>query len=198
MMMTERGMVAPAAGGSVPARWEAVLAAATPELTGHVQAMTFDADTGRLDVAPDTPAYGTKLCWSTPKLIDAANAKVPDAHMRTLRILPPGGVDTPAAPVPGTTSAREEPAPAGPSVGPRKMNSGYMAALTAHQEHKNIRDLVRTGRSDYVRELRDPGERVLADLERTDPDQPDQLAAHHPLQTGARRELCREHPVITA
>jgi hypothetical protein len=43
-------------------------------------------------------------------------------------------------------------------------------------------DLVRVGRRGDVREFRDPGERVLAGLERADPDQPDQLAAqqrHH-------------------
>ncbi|MEU0413576.1 hypothetical protein ABZ307_38095 [Streptomyces griseorubiginosus] len=34
-------------------------------------------------------------------------------------------------------------------------------------------DLVRAGRGGDVRELRDPGERVLADLERADPDHPD-------------------------
>ncbi|WJY43238.1 hypothetical protein QT196_38925 (plasmid) [Streptomyces sp. P9-2B-2] len=61
IMMTERGMVAPAAGGSVLARFDDILAAAAPELAGHVQAVKFDADTGRLDVAPDAPAYGTKL-----------------------------------------------------------------------------------------------------------------------------------------
>jgi septal ring factor EnvC (AmiA/AmiB activator) len=53
MMMTERGMVAPAAGGSVLAEFGDILAAAMPELTGHVQAVAFDADTGRLDVVPD-------------------------------------------------------------------------------------------------------------------------------------------------
>ncbi|GGW76917.1 hypothetical protein [Streptomyces galilaeus] len=55
MMMTERGMVAPAAGGSVLAQFDGILAAAAPELAGHVQAVAFDADTGRLDVVPDPP-----------------------------------------------------------------------------------------------------------------------------------------------
>ncbi|MGW6404382.1 hypothetical protein [Streptomyces sp. NPDC055134] len=35
--------------------------------------MLFDADTGRLDVAPDAFAYGTKLRWSAPKLIETVN-----------------------------------------------------------------------------------------------------------------------------
>ncbi|MFH9677842.1 hypothetical protein ACH4L5_37200 [Streptomyces sp. NPDC017405] len=55
MMMTEHGMAAPAAGGSVLAQFDDILAAAAaaaaPELAGHVQAVKFDADIGRLDVA---------------------------------------------------------------------------------------------------------------------------------------------------
>ncbi|MET8820469.1 hypothetical protein [Streptomyces rochei] len=64
MLMTERGMVAPAAGGSVLAHFDDILAAVVPELAGHVQAVAFDVDTGRLDVVPDAPAYGTRLRWS--------------------------------------------------------------------------------------------------------------------------------------
>ncbi|MEU1458616.1 hypothetical protein [Streptomyces avermitilis] len=73
MMMSERGVVAPATGGSVLAQFGDILAAAVPELVDHVQAVGFDADTGRLDVVPDAPAYGTKLRWSAPKLTAAAN-----------------------------------------------------------------------------------------------------------------------------
>ncbi|MEU7183907.1 MULTISPECIES: hypothetical protein [Streptomyces] len=43
LMMTERGMVAPAVGGSFLTQFDDVLAAAAPELTGHARA----ADTGR-------------------------------------------------------------------------------------------------------------------------------------------------------
>lgn len=75
MMMTERGMVAPAAGGGVLVQFDDILAAASLELAGHVQAAAFDADTGRLDVAPDAPAYGTKLRWSAAKLAAAANER---------------------------------------------------------------------------------------------------------------------------
>ncbi|MFJ9634501.1 hypothetical protein ACIRU8_43095 [Streptomyces sp. NPDC101175] len=48
LMMTERGMAAPAADGSVLARFDAILAAAVPEPAGRVRAVKFDADTGRL------------------------------------------------------------------------------------------------------------------------------------------------------
>ncbi|MFB7435095.1 DUF721 domain-containing protein [Streptomyces microflavus] len=76
-MMTERGMAAPVAGGSVLADFDTILAAVVPELAGRVQAVAFDAETGRLDVVPDLPAAGTQLRWSAPKLIAAANEKVP-------------------------------------------------------------------------------------------------------------------------
>jgi hypothetical protein len=67
--MTERDVVVRAVGGSVLAQFADILAAVAPELAGHVQAVGCDADTGRLDVAPDAPAYGTQLRWIVPKLI---------------------------------------------------------------------------------------------------------------------------------
>ncbi|MFI8200399.1 hypothetical protein ACIF6K_28395 [Streptomyces sp. NPDC085942] len=76
-MMTERGLVAPAVGRSVLADFHTILAATVPELAGRVRATAFDAESGRLDVAPDAPAVGTKLRWSAPKLIAAANERVP-------------------------------------------------------------------------------------------------------------------------
>jgi hypothetical protein len=57
MMMTERAWTAPAAGGDVLAQFDSILAAAAPDapnLAQHVQAVKFDADTGRLDVASDS------------------------------------------------------------------------------------------------------------------------------------------------
>ncbi|WP_410540101.1 hypothetical protein [Streptomyces sp. KL2] len=72
MMMTERGMTTPAAGGSVLAQSDAILTTAAPDLAGHIQAVGLDADTSCLDAAPDAPAYGTKLRWSTPKLTAVA------------------------------------------------------------------------------------------------------------------------------
>ncbi|MFC9035121.1 DUF721 domain-containing protein [Streptomyces arboris] len=60
-MMTERGMAAPAAGGSVLAHFDTILAAVAPELAGRARGMAFDAETGRLDVVPDAPVVGTQL-----------------------------------------------------------------------------------------------------------------------------------------
>ncbi|GGR64009.1 hypothetical protein GCM10010282_66210 [Streptomyces roseolus] len=44
MMMTERGLVAPAADGSVLAQWETMFTAAAAALAGHVKVVGFDAD----------------------------------------------------------------------------------------------------------------------------------------------------------
>ncbi|GAA1924116.1 DciA family protein [Streptantibioticus ferralitis] len=133
MMMTERGMVAPAAGGSVLARWDDVLAAAAPELAGHARAVAFDSDTGRLDVVPDAPAYGTKLRWGAPKLIATANTKAPGANVRTLHVLPPAPQKAGTAPA----AADPDPQPTGPA-GPvrtrENASDGYRRALAAHRE----------------------------------------------------------------
>ncbi|MEV6132005.1 DciA family protein [Streptomyces violaceusniger] len=140
MMMTERGMVAPAAGGGVLAQWDDILAAAAPELAGHAQAVKFDADTGRLDVVPDAPAYSTKLRWSAPKLIAAANTKVPGVNVRTLHVLPPSPGDA------GSASAAADPdlRPAAPEAPVRTRETaspGYQRALAAHQASRPERVL---------------------------------------------------------
>ncbi|MFE4658854.1 DUF721 domain-containing protein [Streptomyces hydrogenans] len=135
MMMTERGLVAPVAGGSVLAQWEAILAAAAHELAGHVTVVKFDADTGRLDVAPDAPAYGTKR-WITPRLIATTNEKVPGANVRSLHVLPPTAVPTKTslAEAAGTSlSSGDRTMPAGQAKTPRTLSAGYCRALEAHR-----------------------------------------------------------------
>ncbi|GGW13399.1 hypothetical protein GCM10018980_72170 [Streptomyces capoamus] len=124
--------VAPAAGGSVLAQFDDILAAAAPELTGHVQAVGFDADTGRLDVAPDAPAYGTKLRWSAPKLVAAANEKVRGANVRTLHVLAPAPVKA----GPATAAAAPAPQPAAPAVPLERRTppEGYRRAIEAHRQ----------------------------------------------------------------
>ncbi|MGW1106138.1 DciA family protein [Streptomyces sp. NPDC002540] len=129
-MMTERGMVAPAAGGSVLAHFDTILAASAPELAGRVQAVAFDADTGRLDVVPDAPACGTKLRWSAPKLIAAVNEKVPGASVRALHVLAPAPMKV------GPATVAADPAPASPAVPVerRPPPDGYRRAIEAHRQ----------------------------------------------------------------
>ncbi|MEU2181043.1 DciA family protein [Streptomyces thermolilacinus] len=135
MMMTERGLVAPAAGGSVLAQWNTILAAAAPELAGHVQAVGFDADTGRLDVAPDAPAYGTKIRWITPRLIAAANSAVPEANVRAVHVLAPAARATTTAMSPACTEdpTPQRVVPADPVKTRESASAGYRRALAAHR-----------------------------------------------------------------
>lgn len=60
----------------------------------------------------------------------------------------------------------------------RRADDGQLASGGDIVGFPGEHDLVRTGRNGDVRELSDPGERVLADLYRANPDQPDRLAAH--------------------
>ncbi|GHH55500.1 DciA family protein [Streptomyces candidus] len=131
-MMTERGMVAPAAGGSVLADFATILAAAVPQLAGRVQATAFDADTGRLNVVPDAPAVGTQLRWNAPKLVAAANKRVPNANVRALHVLAPAPMK--ASPdVPVANPAPQLTAPVVPIERPTPPD-GYQRAIEAHRQ----------------------------------------------------------------
>ncbi|MEV5672808.1 DciA family protein [Streptomyces sp. NPDC052503] len=88
-MLTARGLSAPAASGTVLARFNVVLAAVAPELAGRIRAVGFDADTGRLDVVKSTPAAATKLRWTIPKLVAAANTHVLGGPVRAVHVLAP-------------------------------------------------------------------------------------------------------------
>ncbi|MGW1819474.1 DciA family protein [Streptomyces sp. NPDC002125] len=160
-MMTERGMTAPAAGGSVLAAFDTILAAVVPELAGRVKAVAFDADTGRLDVVPDLPAAGTQLRWSAPKLVAAANEKVPGANVRALHVLAPSPVNA----APATAAAEPDPPSTAPAAPMRRTDppEGYREAIAAHratwsgQQHPNPR--IQAAAERQLRErLREPEE----------------------------------------
>ncbi|MEW2070989.1 DUF721 domain-containing protein [Streptomyces sp. NPDC007346] len=166
MMMTERGMATPAAGGNVLADFDTILAAVVPELAGRVTAVGFDAETGRLDVAPDLPAAGTQLRWSAPKLVAAANEKVPGANVRALHVL---------APAPAKAGLATAASPAAPMqrVDPPE---GYREAIAAHRAtwsttRQHINPDIQAAAERQLRErLREPeeqfadGRQALAEL----------------------------------
>ncbi|MEU0001840.1 DUF721 domain-containing protein [Streptomyces microflavus] len=159
MMMTERGMAAPVAGGNVLADFDTIIAAVVPELAGRVQAVAFDAETGRLDLVPDLPAAGTQLRWSAPKLIAAANERVRGANVRALHVLPPA----PVKPGPATAAAEVTPQPTAPTASVQRPDppEGYREAIAAHratwtrQQHTNPK--IQTATERQLRErLREP------------------------------------------
>ncbi|MFB7467283.1 DUF721 domain-containing protein [Streptomyces sp. NPDC056224] len=103
-----------------------------PELVGRIQGVAFDVDTGRLDVVPDAPAVGTKLRWSAPKLIAAANETVPGANVRALHILAPAPMKASSSPAAADTT----PQPTTPAVPVERRTppDGYRRAIEAHRQ----------------------------------------------------------------
>ncbi|MGW9618746.1 DciA family protein [Streptomyces diastaticus] len=55
-LVTERAWELPAAGATLRERWAAI----APELAGHVAAVSYDADSGRLTVCPESMPWATK------------------------------------------------------------------------------------------------------------------------------------------
>ena len=107
-LVTERAWELPAAGATLRERWAAI----APELAGHVvAAVSYDADSGRLTVCPESSAWATKARLEQTRVVAAANKAAGRTVVRALRILPPG-----AAPVPGPAAAvPADPAPAAPT-----------------------------------------------------------------------------------
>ncbi|MFJ3594631.1 DciA family protein [Streptomyces sp. NPDC090082] len=127
-LVTERAWELPAAGATLRERWAAI----APEFAGHVAAVAYDADSGRLTVCPESSAWATKARLEQPRIVAAANEAAGRTVVRALRILPPG-----AAPAPGPAAVPADPAPAAPT-GPARTREtaceGYRRALAAHQE----------------------------------------------------------------
>ncbi|MFC9623891.1 hypothetical protein ACFTXM_29155 [Streptomyces sp. NPDC056930] len=76
---------------------------------------------------PDAPAYGTKLRWSAPKLIAAANERAPGTNVRTLHVLPPAPVKADPAPAAAADHARRD--------APRRTATAAPSKYTAKPRH---------------------------------------------------------------
>ncbi|MGW1734265.1 DciA family protein [Streptomyces sp. NPDC001999] len=182
-LVTERAWELPAAGASLRQRWAAI----APDLAGHVAAVGFDSDSGRLTVCPESSAWATKARLEQTRVIAAANKAAGRAVVRALRILPPGTV-----PGPGPADvAPEDPAPAAPT-GPAKTREtaceGYRRALAAHQAVA-APCRVDPGIAEAVerqnRAMRELSRRAFPEPEATPDDQPS-------LIEGARAHRCRK------
>ncbi|MFH8343012.1 DUF721 domain-containing protein [Streptomyces sp. AM6-12] len=107
-------------------RWAAI----APELAGHVAAVGYDADTGRLTVCPESAAWATKTRLEQARVIAAANESAGRTVVRALKILAPGTIPVPEP-------ADTDPAPAAPHAGPARTREtaspGYRRALEAHR-----------------------------------------------------------------
>ncbi|MFL4953332.1 DciA family protein [Streptomyces sp. MMS24-I31] len=126
-LVTERAWELPAAGATLRERWAAI----APELAGHVVAVGYDADSGRLTVCPESAAWATKLRLEQADVVAAANESAGRTVVRALRILAPGSVSVPDLEDVAPQSAA---APQGPVKTRESACEGYRRALAAHQE----------------------------------------------------------------
>ncbi|MBB1242721.1 DUF721 domain-containing protein [Streptomyces durbertensis] len=130
-LMADRAWDVPAAGGSVLNQWSDIAAALSPKLAAHVEAVAFHAETGQLDLRPDSAAYATQLRLISSRIVAAANDAVGTQVVRTVRVLAVGS----AAPTPRqVVTAPTAAAPPEALVKTRDMASpGFHQALAAHQ-----------------------------------------------------------------
>ncbi|MFD4543592.1 DUF721 domain-containing protein [Streptomyces bauhiniae] len=126
-LVTERAWELPAAGASLRERWEAI----APELAGHVAAVGYDADSGRLTVCPESTAWATKTRLEQTRIVDAANKAAGRTVVRALRILAPGSL---SASKPDDVAPTSPATPTGPAKTRKTACDGYRRALEAHRQ----------------------------------------------------------------
>ncbi|MFI8504544.1 DciA family protein [Streptomyces sp. NPDC085524] len=130
-LMADRAWDVPAAGGSILDHWPDIAAGLSPKLAVHVTAVAFHAETGQLNLRPDSPAYATQLRLISSRIVAAANEAVGAQAVRTVHVLPLG------APAPATREAVTAPTVAAAPETPVKTRDmaapGFHRALAAHQ-----------------------------------------------------------------
>ncbi|MGX5185754.1 DciA family protein [Streptomyces avermitilis] len=130
-LIADRAWETPAAGGSVLDQWPAIAG----DLAQHVAAVSFDGETGRLDLQPESPAYATHLKFEANRLISKANETVRAGTVKTIRILRPGTVGRTST-RPGQDADRARSAPPIRSESRREPPAGYLEAITAARAHR--------------------------------------------------------------
>lgn len=130
-LMADRAWDVPAAGGSILDQWPTIAAALSPKLAAHVVAVAFHAETGQLDLRPDSPAYATQLRLISARIVAAANDAVSTQAVRTVRVLAVGA--TFPAPREGVAVPTAAVAPDAPVKTRDMAPPGFHQALAAHQ-----------------------------------------------------------------
>ncbi|MFF3733361.1 DciA family protein [Streptomyces sp. NPDC002476] len=130
-LMADRAWDVPAAGGSILDQWAAIAAGLSPKLAAHVEAVAFHAETGQLDLRPDSPAYATQLRLISARIVAAANDAVGTQAVRSVRVLVVGA--TAPAPRELATAPKAAAAPDAPVKTRDMASSGFHQALAAHQ-----------------------------------------------------------------
>nr|BEK67504.1 hypothetical protein KPHV_47310 [Kitasatospora purpeofusca] len=126
-LMVQHAWQEPLAGGGLLDLWPT----AVGELAAHVTAVSFDHQTGRLDVRAESPAYATHVRTLAPALVATLNQANGETILRSIRVLGTHRAQTAAAtrPAPRTGAPAPE-----PKIKTREDASpGYLRALAQLQ-----------------------------------------------------------------
>lgn len=171
MLVNERAWELPAAGASLRERWAAI----APEFAGHVAAVGYDADSGRLTVCPESAAWATKLRLEQARVVQVANESAGRTVVRGLRILAPGSV-----PAPEPDDVAPAAAPNGPVKTRELASGGYRQALAAHQSvapARRVDEGIAQAVERQTRAMRELSRRAFPEPEVSSDDQPAPIEA---------------------
>lgn len=163
-LMTERGWEAPVAGGNVLEHWDEIASPdfAGPDFAQHVRAVAFDADSGRLDLLPDSTAWATQARLIAVKLMaranDHAQLRSHGPLVRRIEVLRPGARSR-------NSNAAAAPAAEDRGAPPPAAGSRPCAPPQLPDEYQEIRERMAARRADRRRQEQAEG---AADEDRGD------------------------------
>lgn len=139
-LVADRAWDIPTAGGGILDQWPDIADTVTKNLSAHVTATAFNAETGQLDLRPDSPAYATQIRLLSTRIINAANEAAATQAVRTIRVLAAGQTTVPE-PRPAVVA---QPSAAGPEAAAKTRDmapAGFHRALAAHQAVARTREM---------------------------------------------------------
>jgi len=196
---------APVAGGSVVDNWSSIAPAGVAD---HLAAVRFDADSGRLELRPDSAAYATLARLNSTDLLRRIAEHTGTDAVRHIRVLAPGPLPTrPRAAAIGP-NAEQPPQQPAPVRSRENASPGYhqaRAALLATRPDKAPAVAVKEAmerQAHAVREHREPEEAFTAavDLQAELRERQEARRSHEVQQQALRRarteRAARELPSI--
>ncbi|MCG6497034.1 DciA family protein [Kitasatospora sp. A2-31] len=127
-LMVQHAWQEPLTGGGLLDLWPA----AVGELASHVTAVSFDHQTGRLDVRADSPAYATHVRTLAPALVATLNQANGETILRSIRVLGTHRASAAAEARPAAARAAA-PAPEAKIKTREDASPGYLRALAQLQ-----------------------------------------------------------------
>lgn len=174
-MVSDRGWDMSVRGGGILDQWDTLC----PQYVDRVQPEAFDAERGRLDLRPCSPAYAAQLRLLGGQLARQINDKLPRPIVKSIRVLPVGNLTATARTA--ATDAPSAAAPAAPVRTRETASPGYhqaLAAITDHEPQRTVPPAVVAAIA--------ASDAALADPARREPPErfTDAVAAHEALTAG--------------